>query len=466
MRVLRRIRPTPEQMTVIRRIQSGTSLIRGAAGSGKTSTALTALRAATGTVVNQLRNEGALPAHVLVLTFNNSLKAYIAAVVREEMADYAESARLYVLTFDKWAFDTLGINGPLDVRRCEIELGRLARPFPRDTNFVLDEVNYLLGRFPPADLDDYVARPRTGRGNSPQMDAEMRTRLLDEVVRPYIHWKQVNGIRDFHDVAVQMSQHNPTFLFDVVVVDEAQDFSANQLRAIMRHCASNATITIVTDTAQRIYPRGTSWAEAGVTISAQRSFRLTVNYRNTREIAELASAVAAGLPLDDDASLPDPESCDESGHPPVLLKGLYSEQVDWSLDRVADIDLENETVGFLHLKGGGYFNFLREKLRARGMAFCELQASREWPEDEANIGLCTFHSAKGLEFDHLFLIGLAQQDAAYGDELDDDRFEALRRLVAMGIGRARKTVVLGTKPSEALSLLDDIDEDLIEVIEL
>ncbi|MCE6073843.1 UvrD-helicase domain-containing protein [Agrobacterium vitis] len=453
-------------MTVIRRIQSGTSLIRGAAGSGKTSTALTALRAATGTVVNQLRNEGTLPAHVLVLTFYNSLKGYIAAVVSEEMADYAESALLYVLTFDKWAFDTLGITGPIEVKSCENELRRLAQRLPRDINFVLDEVNYLLGRFPPANLDDYIVRARTGRGNSPQMDTGMRTRLLNEVVRPYIQWKQTNNIRDFHDIAVQMSQHNPTFLFDVVVVDEAQDFSANQLRAIMRHCAPDATITIVTDTAQRIYPRGTSWAEAGVTISAPRSFRLNVNYRNTKEIAELASAVAAGLPMDDDASVPDPKTCEESGKLPVLLKGLYSDQVKWSLDYLAAIDLKNETVGFLHLKAGHYFDYLRKELQAKGMAFCELQGSREWPEGEANIGLCTFHSAKGLEFDHLFLIGLAQKDALYGNEPDDDRFEALRRLVAMGIGRARKTVVLGAKPSEALLLLNDIDESLIEVIEL
>lgn len=466
MRVLRRIRPTPEQITVIRRIQTGTSLIRGAAGSGKTSTALTALRAATGTVVNQLRNEGSLPAHVLVLTYYNTLKGYIAAVIREEMADYADSVLIYVLTFDKWAYDTLGINGPLELERCEVELRRLARPFPRDTSFILDEVNYILGRFLPGNLDDYLTRPRTGRGNSPQMDGAMRTRLLDEVVRPYLHWKQVNNIQDFHDIAVLMSQHAPDFLFDVVVVDEAQDFSANQLRAIMRHCAPNATITIVTDNAQRIYPRGTSWAEAGVTVTAQRSFRLTVNYRNTKEIAKLAAAVAAGLPMDDDASLPDPESCVESGNLPVLLKGLYREQVEWSLKRLADIDLETETVGFLHLKGGKYFDFLRQQLRLRRLAFCELQGSRAWPEDEANIGLCTFHSAKGLEFDHLFLLGLAQQDASYGEEPDDDRFEALRRLVAMGIGRARKTVVLGVKPSEALSLVDDIEANLVQEIEL
>lgn len=66
MQVLRQVRPTPEQIGIIRRIQSGVSLIKGAAGSGKTTTALLALRAATGSAVNQLRNEGKLPARVLV----------------------------------------------------------------------------------------------------------------------------------------------------------------------------------------------------------------------------------------------------------------------------------------------------------------------------------------------------------------------------------------------------------------
>ena len=76
--------PTPEQIGIVRRIQQGVSLIRGAAGSGKTSTALTALRASTGTTVDQFRNEGRLPANVLVLTYNNSLKGYITAVAEAD----------------------------------------------------------------------------------------------------------------------------------------------------------------------------------------------------------------------------------------------------------------------------------------------------------------------------------------------------------------------------------------------
>jgi superfamily I DNA/RNA helicase len=461
MRALRRQPPTPEQIGIVRRIQRGVSLIRGTAGSGKTSTALTALRAATGATVNQLRNEGRLPANVLVLTYNNSLRGYIAAVAQEELADYAADIRLYITTFDKWAYATLGWQGWLPIDTIGQQIRNLAVPFPRDTDFVVDEVNYVLGRFPPNGLGNYLGAQRTGRGASPQMDRQMRQKLLDEIIYPLLRWKMQAGYRDFHDSAFAMAEMQPPASYDVIVVDEAQDLSANQLRAILRHAAADATITIVTDSAQRIYPRGAPWAEAGFTILPNRSFRLSRNYRNTCEIAALAASIARGIALDDDGSLPDPSACARHGDLPVVLKGLFPGQLAYVMAKLATIDLRNETVGFLHLKGRGWFDYLRVALTSSGYHYCELQRASEWPDNDANIGLCTLHSAKGLEFDHVFMIGLAQMHASYGSDRDDDRYESLRRLLAMAVGRARKTVCLGTKPGEALAALDLIDSHLV-----
>lgn len=444
----------------MRRIQRGVSLIRGAAGSGKTSTALTALRAATGATVNQLRTEGRLPANILVLTYNNSLRGYVAAVAEEELADYADDVRLYIMTFDKWAYETLGWQGPLPIKAIENELLHLALRFPRDNNFIIDEVNYVLGRFPAGALSTYVSAQRTGRGASPQIDRLMRQRLLDEVIYPLLKWKALQGHRDFHDLASSMAEAQPDAKYDVIVVDEAQDLSANQLRAILRHAAPDATITIVTDSAQRIYPRGAPWAEAGFVIPPNRSFRLSRNYRNTREIAALAASIAQGIAMDDDGSLPDPTVCTRRGDLPIVLKGLFNGQLAYVMERLAAIDLENETVGFLHLAGRGWFKDIRLALTNAGYNYCELQGATDWPEDDANIGLCTLHSAKGLEFDHVFMIGLAQRHASHGNAPDDDRYESLRRLLAMGVGRARTSVCLGAKPGEALAALDVIDSTL------
>ncbi len=51
----------------------------------------------------------------------------------------------------------------------------------------------------------------------------------------------------------------------MVVVDESQDFSANQVRAILNHLADDHTITFVMDAAQRVYPQGFNWRDVGIT---------------------------------------------------------------------------------------------------------------------------------------------------------------------------------------------------------
>jgi superfamily I DNA/RNA helicase len=67
--------------------------------------------------------------------------------------------------------------------------------------------------------------------------------------------------------------------------------------------------------------------------------------------------------------------------------------------------------------------------------------------------LSTLHSAKGLEFDHVIVLGLNADVTPHGAEEGDDRLAALRRLLAMGIGRARQSVIVGYKPDEASTLV-------------
>lgn len=110
-------------------------------------------------------------------------------------------------------------------------------------------------------------------------------------------------------------------------------------------------------------------------------------------------------------------------------------------------------------------------LRRAGYPFVSIAGNSEWPQGEENIALCTIHSSKGLEFDHVIMIGLdgsVVDVSAPDDEEDDDEdggYEPsarLRRLIAMGIGRARDSVMIGFKPFDAPDIMRFVDDELYE----
>ena len=102
----------------------------------------------------------------------------------------------------------------------------------------------------------------------------------------------------------------------------------------------------------------------------------------------------------------------------------------------------------------------RQELARRAITYCELTPKPGLAfTGSEQVALSTIHSAKGLEFDHVLLPGLNQEVTPHGSDDGDGLLEALRRLVAMGIGRARKTVALGYKPTDKSTVIDFLAPD-------
>jgi DNA helicase IV len=92
MRSLPNVRPTPEQLQIISRNRPGIEIIRGAAGSGKTTTALLRLQALISTFVSRKRRERILePVRVLVLTYNRTLRGYILNLAKSKFLSERKS---------------------------------------------------------------------------------------------------------------------------------------------------------------------------------------------------------------------------------------------------------------------------------------------------------------------------------------------------------------------------------------
>ncbi len=455
MKALIDVKPTPEQLALFSRIRHGVEIIRGAAGSGKTTTALLKLRAAVGSyLMRAQRQKSTAPVRVLVLTFNRTLRGYVEELARQQLPDN-DKLTLDILTFSNWAKE-LADNPPvLSAEDGERELIRLAAQAKLDLspNFVLDEVSYVLGRFLPEHLDDYLTARRDGRGVVPRMERPVREVLLNQVIRPYAEYKEKNGALDWNDLAVNLT-FNKYAEYDVVVVDEAQDFSANEIRGLMNQLSKDHTVTFVLDSAQRIYAKNFNWSEVGILIRPENSHRLGNNYRNTKQIARFAAGIMDGIVIDDDGSMPRFESAKRDGELPRVLEGKFSAQAKYAINFIKkSVNLNEESVAFLHAKGGGWFSTLRSELEKAGLEFVSISRKADWPQGAENIALSTLHSAKGLEFDHVFLLGLNGEVLPWDDDDsdiadDDERLARFRRLVAMGVGRARKSVIIGFKPED------------------
>ncbi len=442
-------------------------LIRGAAGSGKTTTALLRLRALTKFFSNRKRrNEDSIPVYVLVLTYNRTLRGYIESLTRQ-LATETEGIELEVSTFSRWANRVLGNPNIVqdDVRSSEIR--SLASGISLPSEFLVDEVDYVLGRFLPGCVQEYITTKRESRGTTPRVDKILRERIIDQVITPYTNWKRVNSLVDWNDLATSLAEHSVEPLYDIIIADETQDFSANEIRAITNQLAPEHSLTFVLDSAQRIYARGFNWNEVGIVVRPENIKRLTHNYRNTVEIARLARGLLNGIPVDDDGTLPDLDACSRHGRVPILLEGVFAEQVQYALKYIrSHLDLKTESVAFLHPLGGRWFGYLRERLGKAKISYVELTRQSEWPEGDENVALSTLSSAKGLEFDHVIILGLNAEVTRHGNEEGDDSLMRLRKLLAMGITRARESVILGYKGQDASRLVHYLEQNTFDAIKV
>lgn len=104
-------------------------------------------------------------------------------------------------------------------------------------------------------------------------------------------------------------------------------------------------------------------------------------------------------------------------------------------------------------KGGNWFAQIRTLLRERDIPFVDITRETEWPKGPENVALSTFNSAKGLEFDHVFILGFSDENTPHADMEKDDQVFVLRRLLAVAVARARKAVIVGYKPGEESRLV-------------
>lgn len=482
---------TKDQQACVAFPEERNLIVRGVAGSGKS---LVLLNRALNLSRKAKANGGALS--IGLFTFANTLVNYTDEVL--DVEGEASNSNITVKTLDKVIYALYkDITARSPQHPYESNKKDKHRPcldhviikhFVNDTeherilsddrrDWLMDELCWMK-QHSLKTVDEYVAISRRGRGRIP-LRTEDRP-FVFSIYKAYYQELARRGITTIDmmcETILERSVEIPdSHRYDVVMIDEAQDLPVNKLK--VARALARISMTISADFAQKIYGSAFTWKEIGLEIKGRDSRRLKGTHRNTRQIVDLADSLLkhyTETPEDDEIFNRDrPER--EGAEPKLFYCQSEDEMRTIVLNLIKNLRSASPrtTVGIL----------VRDSL--------VMKIVKRWLEnvriDYAPIGdkkihalaltpgvkLVTYHSAKGLEFDHVILpmvnddlFPYTRNETDFSEEATENRMNEARMLLFVGMTRARHTLALLAQESfdvRPSRLLNELAPDAVEIV--
>ncbi len=459
----------PEQRKVAERTFSGSALVTGGAGTGKT---VVALHRA------QHLAEANPNARILLTTFSRTLSASLERNARVLMGEDSPLLdRIHVANVHRYAveaYEEAHGAGPhlindqsLQSRLASIS-GRLGfDEFPLD--FIEAEWWNVIDAWGIHDWSSYLTFARVGRKQ--RLGARQRQRMwrVFEAMLGELRADNRQTYSALCDTLRRDVEHGLVPRFDHVVVDEAQDFGPAELRLLRALVLEGPDDLFLSgDAGQRIFQSRFPWLAADIDVRG-RSSTLRVNYRTTEQIRRFADRMrfvvhdeADPLSLDEGAvSLlggPEPTligADDKAGE--ILTLSTWLEELLQDGYQPEDVAIFARTKKVRDERG-------RPAIERSGARVHELNDDRE-PEAGC-VSLGTMHRAKGLEFKAVAVAGcdrrmLPQAWLAerIGDAAEREAFiERERHVFYVACTRARERLLV-TWVGEGSEFLEAVERD-------
>jgi superfamily I DNA/RNA helicase len=334
--------------------------------------------------------------------------------------------------------------------------------------FLRDELDYIRTRLLPSEYSNYSKMKRVGRGTPlPESARPPVLAALDAYDKSF----QSQNVRDHESTlqyALELAIHSEGGLVSdcrCILVDEVQDLSQIEIRILAQLIDKEGTrlssladgIFLCGDGAQSVYKRGFSLKHSGISV-ANRSYVLKKNYRNTREILTAAFGLISSYEYADvdEDQICSPTSPDYSvrrGERPYIIKcrsqndearfvveTIQSIRGDYQLmnDECDASDLPELPICVIGFNQNDR-NRITDALVNAGIPTASLRDDIDW--NSPCVKVSTVESAKGHEFQAVFIIGLCQGTMPHAEELENEwKREAARLYVAMT--RARDNLYL------------------------
>ena len=225
----------------------------------------------------------------------------------------------------------------------------------------------------------------------------------------------------------------PSGQYQAILIDEGHDFQPEWLKLVTQMVdPTTNSLLLLYDDAQSIYERQRTrqFSFKSVGIQAQgRTTVLKINYRNSRQILQTASVIAADLLKADDKDddgipLLHPISCGRDGHPPLVIRlpSLRDEAM-----KIAELlnaaHQEGRAWGEMAIICRHYpvMDECAAALRQRKLPHQVRRSAGSFDPNADTIKVLTMHASKGLEFPVVALPGIGRMPEAGTSEADEAR---------------------------------------------
>ena len=229
----------------------------------------------------------------------------------------------------------------------------------------------------------------------------------------------------------------PSGQYQAVLIDEGHDFAPEWLKLVtqMVDPATNSLLVLFDD-AQSIYERSHSgnshkkFSFKSLGIQAQgRTTILKINYRNTQQILQTASLIAADLLTADDKDedgipLVKPISCGRDGEAPLIIRlPTLRDEAFAIADQMSAAHLEGYAWGDMAVLCADHAtrDLCAQVLHQRKLPLEMRRSPGDFDPLSDKIKVMTMHASKGLEFAVVALPGVGHMPAPGEDEKEAAR---------------------------------------------
>ncbi len=497
-----------EQKKIIESKPNGHALIKGVAGSGKTTVAVYKLEI----LLNNYCPEE--DDRILMATYNKSLTKYVEHIYNEvknnldiqrNFFQTDNDNKLHIKTIDSLMYYyfqkyikennlNLSVINNSDSQEALIDaINMESKKYPhiefinsKNLSFIKEEImwikscNYM-------DIEEYQNIDRLGRvsrnnSEGPQKlkKNSVQRQAIFEIMEKYDEILKGKGKVDFQTVgliALKYAKENPSKKYTHILIDESQDLTRVQIEFIKTLYKEKdySSITFLADVAQSIYPqawlvKSRSFASIGYDMKGK-SNSLSKSYRTTTQIAQAAfGLINSDMELMDDDNFVKPNLIDKQGECPIYINFKDSISESEYIAKIITSDLKEkykfkDIVIIARLKN--QLEEMQKYLENKNIPTSLFSNNNKFNFHEDSVKLVTMHSIKGLEFKVVIIAGLNSKVMPYYQVIDDIDDRTMiesreKKLLYVGMTRAKEKLFITSNGSPS-KFIKDIDYKYLRI---